>query len=90
MNEVMGARLKKLRLAKGLGVNEMALRLNKPVNTYRDWEKGRAHHERPYLQLAIILDVSIGTLLGVPQMVPLAIRKDWLLKDLEEILQVSP
>jgi transcriptional regulator with XRE-family HTH domain len=64
MNEPMHKRLRRLREARGLSVKEVALRLEVPLTTYREWEYGRAIRGEPYVQLARILGVSLCGLLG--------------------------
>ena len=87
MSESMAERLKRLRMAKGFKVEEFAQKLNVPVTTYRDWEKGRSIQGQPYIEIAKVLEVPLGSVLGVPELVSPALRKRWLIGELEELLK---
>ncbi len=69
-NESFSARLRKLRIAKGIKVKEMALQLGVSISTYRDWEYGRAIKGEPYAKMAEILSVSLVELLIGHKTVP--------------------
>lgn len=57
--------LKKKRAAKGLSAKDVAAKLNVAESTYRDWENGRNIQGEPYLKISEVLDIPLGTLLGV-------------------------
>lgn len=62
-NEPFSVRLRRLRLANGIKVKDMAFRLGVSASTYRDWEYGRAIKGEPYTRLAEALSVSLSELL---------------------------
>ncbi len=90
MQETMSERLKRLRTAKGTKVEDFARQLGIPATTYREWEKGRAIQGQPYIEISKALDVSLGNLLGVPEVVPMELRKEWLIRDLRQIFNETP
>ena len=61
--ESLGKRLRKLRVDKGLKASQVALLLNVPTSTYRDWENGVAIRGEPYVALAEIFGCSLHHLL---------------------------
>jgi transcriptional regulator with XRE-family HTH domain len=63
----IGVLLKKRRAVKGLTAKEVASKLKIAESTYRDWENGRKIQGEPYIQISQVLDIPIGTLLGVTQ-----------------------
>jgi transcriptional regulator with XRE-family HTH domain len=62
--EHLGARLRQLRLAKGLTVVEVAERVGVATSTYREWEYGRAIRGEPYLKLCEVLGVTVWELIS--------------------------
>ncbi|MBX2988047.1 MAG: helix-turn-helix transcriptional regulator [Bdellovibrionaceae bacterium] len=60
--EQLGARLKRLRLQRGLSTSELAKSLGVSPSTYREWEYGRAIRGEPYDKLASALGVSLHEL----------------------------
>ncbi len=75
-NESFSTRLRRLRMAKGLKVKDMALQLEISTSTYRDWEYGRAIKGEPYPKMAEILSVSLTELLTGLQVVPDQLMKE--------------
>lgn len=62
--ESFSQRLKRLRVAKGLTVKEIAKQIGVSVSTYREWEYGRAIQSiDPYLHLTKVLRVGLIELL---------------------------
>lgn len=64
MKEKIAARLKRIRISRGLSMRELAERTQIPVSTYREWEYGRAIQGEPYIALAAALEVSVKELLS--------------------------
>ncbi|MBX3034908.1 MAG: helix-turn-helix transcriptional regulator [Bdellovibrionaceae bacterium] len=61
--ELIGPRLKRLRLRRGLSTAEVASKLGVSPSTYREWEYGRAIRGEPYEKLAAVFQVSLQELL---------------------------
>jgi transcriptional regulator with XRE-family HTH domain len=59
----LSKRLRTYRLTRGLTLKQVADQIQVPVSTYRDWEYGREIKGEPYLALAEVFAVSIGTLM---------------------------
>lgn len=51
----------------GLKVKDIALELEIAESTYREWENGRRIQGEPYLKLSKVLNLPIGSLLGLDQ-----------------------
>lgn len=61
--EPLGARLRRLRLANGLTIQQIAKHLGVATSTYREWEYGRSIRGEPYAMLADIFDSTIYEIL---------------------------
>lgn len=65
--DTIGKRLRRFRLRKGLTQSEVARLAGLSPSTYRDWEYGTPIKGEPYLKLAMVLEVSLLTLMtGAP------------------------
>lgn len=62
--EKFGERLRRLRKAKNLMIEDMARSIGCAASTLRDWENGRAIQGEPYLKISEVLGVSIKELLS--------------------------
>lgn len=60
-------RLRTRREELGIKVKDIAQHVGVAESTYRDWENGRSIQGEPYQELAEILDISLGKLLGVDE-----------------------
>jgi len=58
-------RLRELRKKKKLSLASVALAIDVPVSTYRDWEYGKAIRGEPYERLAELFEISLAELLSV-------------------------
>ena len=63
MSRDFAERLKKLRSESGYPVKQVAAKLNVPVTTYREWEKGRQIKGEPYARIAELFNVTLGEIL---------------------------
>jgi transcriptional regulator with XRE-family HTH domain len=63
--EPIGKKLEKFRKNKNLTLREMAMRINVPVSTYRNWEYGRNIKGEPYLKITKVLNISLNELFGI-------------------------
>lgn len=61
--ERLGDRLRRLRLDRGLTIEEVARRLDISSSTYREWENGRAIRGEPYIKMRDLFQVSLEELL---------------------------
>jgi transcriptional regulator with XRE-family HTH domain len=61
--EAIGARIKRRRLERGIGLKEMSELLQVPLSTYKEWEYGRSIQGEPYEKLARCLGITLGELL---------------------------
>lgn len=64
MEETIGSRIQRLRLANDLSVSALARKVGVSPSTLRDWEYGRSIKGEPYLALAANLGVSVHYLLS--------------------------
>jgi transcriptional regulator with XRE-family HTH domain len=62
-SEQLGDRLRRLRLDRGLAIEEVARQLNVSSSTYREWENGRAIQGEPYVKMRDLFQVSLEELL---------------------------
>ena len=65
--ELFHVRLKRIRLKRGMTIEEAARKIGVAASTLRDWEQGRKILGEPYVKIAMIYDVvsrprSIDTL----------------------------
>ncbi len=60
-------KLKNRREELGVKVKDVAQYVGVAESTYRDWENGRSIQGEPYKELAEILNLSIGQLLGIDE-----------------------
>ena len=61
--EKIGARLRRLREARGLNAAEVARHLLVAPTTYREWERGRGLIAPPFYRMSELLDISVTELL---------------------------
>lgn len=60
--ENLAQRLRRLRTAKGMTLQELAKKVGVPPSTYKEWEYGRAVRGQFYPPLAQALEVSLSEL----------------------------